>query len=113
MSTINAETNLKKSKEILEKVGVAVDEPLLEKIIKGLGIANQSLDASLVSAADKSEVERLKANYVVKKLGVTDDADADQAIANVLSKLSDVKQKQRGAVCYLLVEELGKQDVYA
>ena len=108
----NAETNLRKSSEQLEQLGVDVNSELLEKIIKALGIANQSVDASLVSASDQSELDRLKASFLNKKLGITDDAQCDEAIQSTMAKMSGVRQKQRGAVYYLLVEQFGKQDVY-
>lgn len=112
MST-NAETNLEKSKEQLEKMGVTVNDALLQAIIKGLGIANQSLDASLVSATDKSELERLRTSFLTKKLGQTDDAVGDAAIAEAMDKMKEFKQKRRGAAYYLLVEKFGREDVYS
>jgi hypothetical protein len=108
----NAETNLEKSKEQLEKMGVTVNGDLLEKIVKRLGIANQSLDASLVSASDKSELDRVRTNFLVKKLEQTDDAVCDAAIAEVMEKMKEFKQKRRAAAYYLLTEKFGREDVY-
>ncbi|MFK7821356.1 MAG: DUF2853 family protein [Planctomycetaceae bacterium] len=108
----NAETNLEKSKAQLEEMGVTVNDALLEKIVKGLGIANQSLDASLVSASDKSEVDRVRTNFLTKKLQQTDDAASDAAIAEVMEKMKEFKQKRRAAVYYLLTEKFSREDVY-
>lgn len=109
---MSAEDNLKKSTEQLQSVGEKVDQALLEKIIKGLGIANQSVDASLVAGSDKTELDRVKTQFLQKKLGIRDEAACDAAIKEVIGKLASVKQKQRGAVYYLLTQKFGKKDVY-
>jgi len=109
---MSAEKNIEKSTEQLKKIGVSVDATLLEKIVKRLGIANQSVDASNVAATDPSEVARLKTNFVIKKLGQEDNAATDKAIADVLEQMKPNKLKQRGAVYYLLTKHFGKEDVY-
>ncbi|MEM7385293.1 MAG: DUF2853 family protein [Verrucomicrobiota bacterium] len=109
---MSAEANIKKSTEQLEKIGATVNAALLEKVVKGLGIANQSVDASLVSGTDPSELDRVKANFLTKKLGIEDEAARDAAVTEVIDKMSEFRQKQRGAVYYLLTEHFGKQDVY-
>ena len=48
-------------------------------MVKRLGIANQSVDASNVAASDPSEVERLKKNFVIKKLGQEDNEATEEA----------------------------------
>ena len=109
---MSAEKNIEKSTAQLKDIGVSVNEELLVKIVKKLGIANQSVDASNVAATDPSEVDRLKKNFVIKKLGQEDNADTDKVIAGVLEKMKPHKMKQRGAVYYLLTEHYGKQDIY-
>jgi len=95
---MSAEKNIEKSTAQLKDIGVSVNEALLEKVVKKLGIANQSVDASHVAATDKLEVERLKTNFVIKKL--------------VLEKMKPHKMKQRGAVYYLLTTHYSKEDLY-
>ena len=109
---MSAENNIEKSTQQLEKIGVSVDPELLEKVVKGLGIANQSQDASLVSATDQAELDRVKTNFLEKKLGLTDDAANDAAVQEVVGQLSEFNQKQRGAVYYLLTKKFGKESVY-
>ena len=106
---MSAEENITKSKAQLEELGVSVNDALLEKIVKGFGIANRSLDASLVSATDKKELETLKNGFATKKLEIEDDGEKDTAIATVMEKMSKFRQKRRGAVCYLLTVETGKE----
>lgn len=109
---MSAEKNIEKSTAQLKDIGVTVNDALIEKIVKRLGIANQSVDASHVAATDPSEVERLKKNFVIKKLGQADSADTDKAIADVLTKMKPHKLKQRGAVYYLLTVHYGKESIY-
>jgi hypothetical protein len=109
---MSAEKNIEKSTAQLTDIGEKINAPLLEKIVKSLGIANQSVDASLVSSSDQTELDRLKANFLIKKLGLTDDAANDAAIAGVMEKMKGHRQKQRGAVYYLLTVKFGKESVY-
>ncbi len=106
---MSAQDNIDKSKAQLTELGITVNDALLEKIVKGFGIANQSLDASLVSASDKSELDTLKKGFMTKKLGLDDDAAKDAAVTSVMEKMKPFKQKRRGAVCYLLTTDLGKE----
>ncbi len=106
---MSAEDNIQKSKAQLTEIGVEVDDALLEKIVKGFGIANQSLDASLVSASDKSELATLKNGFMTKKLGMEDETEKDAAVGVAMEKMKPFKQKRRGAVCYLLTKDLGKE----
>jgi len=109
---MSAEKNIEKTTAQLKDIGVSVNDALVEKIVKRLGIANQSVDASHVAATDPSEVERLKKNFVIKKLGQADNADTDKAIADALEKMKPHRLKQRGAVYYLLTTHFKKEDVY-
>lgn len=109
---MSAEKNIEKATAQLTELGVAVNEALITKIVKALGIANQSVDASLVSATDPEEVARVKTNFLEKKLQLTDDSAMDAALSEVLEKMSGMRQKSRGAVYYLLTEKFGKESVY-
>ena len=110
---MSAEKNIEKATAQLEGLGEKVDTVLLEKVVKALGIANQSVDASLVSATDPEEVTRVKKSFLEKKLGLMDDDAAnDAALAEVMDKMSGINQKSRGAVYYLLTKKFGKEDIY-
>ena len=109
---MSAEQNIEKAAAQLGELGVRVNNALLEKIVKGLGIANQSMDASLVAASDPEELARVKTNFLEKKLGLSGEAANDAAIAEVMEKMAGIHQKSRGAVYYLLTEKFGKEEVY-
>ncbi len=100
-------------KKQLTGIGVSFDEALLTKVAKGLGPSIYNKDSSTVAASDKSELERVKANFLIKKCGLTDDGSLDGAIADVVAQIgSSVRNKYRAVVYYLLVKKLGQEKVY-
>ena len=83
-----------------------VDEAKVDSIVKYCGIALRSKDASLVSASDKTELDRVKDGFAKKKLEL--DADAAQAgIDKVCEVMKGVRQKGRVTFYYLLAEQTG------
>lgn len=87
-----------------------VDDAVVAGLVKYLGIAlRSSKDASLVSCSDPVELERVRENFLKKKLGMTDsDADLDAAIKDICETMKDSRQKCRVTFCYLLAEKLGR-----
>jgi len=94
----------------VKKYDAAADADVVNKIVKHLGIALRNRDSSLVSCSDQKELDRVKANWIAKKLGVTDDASADSAIEKVCKAMSDDRTKSRVTFYYLAAKELGKLD---
>lgn len=92
-------------------LGMKPDADLLRKVAKGLGPSIYLKDASLVSCSDQTELDRVKANFLDKKLGITGDA-AEKAVAAVCAKYK-AHNKHRAVFYYLLVQELGKESFYA
>jgi len=90
------------------------DAKAVDSIVKHLGIALQSRDASLVAFTDKAELKRVRESFLKKKLGLTNsDAELDAAIAAVGEKIKGSKNKNRVSVYYLLAEHFGKVPVFA
>jgi Protein of unknown function (DUF2853) len=86
-----------------------VHEGAVQGIVRHCGIALQSKDASLVSASDPAELERVRESFLVKKLGREEsEADLDAAIAAVVGKMSAERNKSRVTVYYLLAEHFGQ-----
>jgi Protein of unknown function (DUF2853) len=82
-----------------------VHEGAVQGIVRHCGIALQSKDASLVSASDPAELERVRESFLVKKLGREEsEADLDAAVAAVVGKMSAERNKSRVTVYYLLAE---------
>lgn len=95
----------------LKDLGVAFNEELLAEVAKGLGPSIYNDDSKLVACSDKDELERVKENFLMKKLGMADSPELDEAIQAICQQY-DKRQKQRVVFYYLLVEKFGKQEAY-
>lgn len=99
--------------EQLESVGVKVDHDLLTKVTVGLGPSIYNADASTVASSDPAELETVKKNYLIKKLGLPDGPNLDQAIEKAVDRLGKSnRNKYRACIYYLLCIEFGKESVY-
>ena len=92
----------------VKKYDAAADADAVAKIVKHLGIALRNADSSLVSCTDPKELDRVKANWISKKLGVTDEAKADSVVQKVCETLSADRTKSRVTFYYLVAKHLGK-----
>lgn len=91
-----------------------VDIAAVEGIVKYLGIALRSKDASVVAATDPEELKRVREGFLKKKLALTQsDAELDAALHEVMARMKDVRQKDRVTVYYLLAEKFGKLDLFS
>ena len=88
----------------VKRYDAGADAAIVQKIVKHLGIALQSKDASLVSCSDKSELDRVREKWCTKKLGETDAAAADAVVRKVCEKMKDDRQKQRVTFYYLVAQ---------
>ena len=85
------------------------NDKVVASIVKHLGIALKSKDASLVSCSSKDELARVRDSWMKKKLAMTgDDAALDKVIAEVCATMKADKQKHRVTFYYLLAEKAGK-----
>ncbi len=97
----------------MNKLGLAFDADLLTKVTKGLGPSIYKADAETVSGSDKKELATVRNNFLIKKLGLADDAKLDTAIDSVIEKVGKSnRNKYRAIVYYLLVKELGQESKY-
>lgn len=96
-----------------KKLKLDLDESLITAVTKGLGPSIYKADAETVSASDKAEIERLKNNFLINKLGLKDDATLDAAIEEVMEAVGKSnKNKYRAIVYALLVKKFKKESVY-
>jgi len=95
-------------------LGLGLSEDLITKVTKGLGPSIHKKDAETVSCSDQSELDRVKANFLVKKLGLSDSAELDDAIKEVCNKMgSSNKNKYRALFYALLAQKFSKESIYA
>ncbi|MEC4813066.1 MAG: DUF2853 family protein [Scytonema sp. PMC 1069.18] len=89
------------------------DENVVGGIVKHLGIALRSKDASLVSCSDPTELARVRESFLKKKLGLTSsDAELDEAILGVCNQMKDTRSKSRVTFYYLLAEKYSKLSLF-
>ncbi|TBN04434.1 DUF2853 family protein [Hyunsoonleella flava] len=99
--------------DLKDKCGVNADMDLLTKVTIGCGPSIYNADASTVSGSDKSELETVKNNFLIKKLGLSASDDLDGAIAKVMDTYGKSnRNKYRAVVYYLLTKHFGKESVY-
>jgi hypothetical protein len=101
-------------KKEFDKLKISYDLDLLTKVAKGCGPSIYNTDASKVSSADKEELARVKNNFLIKKLGLKDGTELDDAIAGVVDQFgSSNRNKYRAMFYYLLTKKFKKESVYA
>ncbi len=99
--------------DLKEKCGLTADMALLTKVTIGCGPSIYNPDAATVSGTQQSELDTVKNNFLIKKLGLKDGADLDKGIDAVLEKYGKSnKNKYRAVVYYLLAIHFKKESVY-
>ncbi len=89
------------------------DETVVAGIVRYCGIALRNRDSSLVSYSDQTELDRVRNNFLKKKLALTDSDDVlNAAIAKVGETLKGVRNKNRVTVYYLLSEHFGMHHLF-
>merc|ERR1712232_750852 len=100
-------------KDLKEKCKVAKpDKELLLKVVQGMGPAAFLPDAKLVSSTDPKELETVKKNFLIKKLGLKDSPKLDEGIDKVMTIYGKSNaHKLRGVVYYLLTKHFNEKPV--
>ena len=86
---------------------------LLTKVTIGCGPAIYNADSSTVAGTETWELETIKTNFLIKKLGLADGPKLMEAIRAVIDTYgkSD-RNKYRAVIYYMLVKHFGKDGVY-
>lgn len=113
MPSKKTELIAKYQKDLQEKFNVQADMELLTKVTDGLGPSIYNRDSSTVSGSDIKELERVKNNFLIKKLGLSDSPELMDAINAVIKQYgTSVRTKYRAVVYYQLTRHFGKEGVY-
>ena len=103
----------KYAEDLRTKCGVEPDMDLLTKVTIGCGPSIYNADASTIAASQKHELETVKDNFLVKKLGLKDSPDLMDAINSVIETYGkSERNKYRAVVYYMLTKHFGKEKVY-
>lgn len=96
------------------KCKVNPDIALLTKVTIGCGPAIYDRDASTVAGTDAGELETVKKNFLIKKLGLADGPGLDDAIRAVIDTYGRSEQsKFRAVIYYMLTKHFGKEAIFA
>ena len=99
--------------DLSEKCKITPDMALLTKVTIGCGPAIYSADSETVAASDTSELERVKVNFLMKKLGLPDSPALMEAINTVVETYGrSERNKYRAVVYYMLTKHFAKEAVY-
>ncbi|MEM9097610.1 MAG: DUF2853 family protein [Pseudomonadota bacterium] len=100
--------------DLSEKCGVTPDMALLTKVTEALGPAIYNPDSALVSSSSDSEMDTVRQNFLIGKLGLGDGPELEAGLKAAIETYgSSEKQKHRAVIYYLLVKHFGKEAVYA
>ncbi len=103
----------KYAEDLKSKCGMDADMDLLTKVTIGCGPAIYDADAETVAASQDSEIETVKNNFLIKKLGLSDGPELMEAIDKVMETYGkSERNKYRAVVYYMLTKHFGKEAVY-
>jgi hypothetical protein len=103
----------KYAEDLRNKCKIDPDMDLLKKVTIGCGPTIYNADSSTVAGSDPSELETVKNNFLIKKLGMADSPklmEGVQAVIDIYGR-SD-RNKYRAVVYYMLVKHFGKEAFY-
>jgi hypothetical protein len=99
--------------DLKEKCGVTPNMDLLTKVTIGCGPSIYNADSSTVAGSQQSELDTVKNNFLIKKLGLVHSPALDEGIDAVLEKYGKSnRNKYRVVVYYLLTLHFKKESVY-
>jgi hypothetical protein len=97
----------------VKKYVADADDHAIAGLVRYLGIALHKRDSSLVAFTDKEEVERVRTNFLQKKLQLSHpNAELDEAIAAIGDKMKGDRSKNRVTVYYLLADRFDKLSMF-
>jgi len=99
--------------DLKNKCGMTPDMDLLTKITIGCGPSIYNADASTVAGSQPSELETVKENFLMKKLGLPDGDNLMEAINTAIETYGkSERNKYRAVIYYMLTKHFGKEAVY-
>lgn len=99
--------------DLKDKCKVTPDMDFLTKVTIGCGPSIYNADAATVAGSDQSELDTIKNNFLIGKLGLKDSPDLDKAIGAVIEQYGkSERNKYRAVVYYLLAKHFKKEAVY-
>lgn len=97
----------------LTSLGVKPDAKLIGKLATAYRLVMTKQDSRLVACGQKSELDRIRTNFLKKKLGLkSDNAKLDALLQSVCVQMKPIRQKNRVTFYYLVVKAARKGSVF-
>ena len=104
---------VKYAEDLRSKFHMEPDMDLLKKVTIACGPSIYNRDSATVSSSEESELERVKSNFLVRKLKLDPEMDLDGPLQSYLETYGRTNRtKYRVVVYYLLVKHYGKEAIY-
>jgi hypothetical protein len=104
---------VKYAADLKEKCGINPEMDLLKKITIGCGPSVFNPDSSIIAGTQKTEIDTVKKNFLIKKLGLPDGPALKEGIDAVLEQYGKSnRNKYRAVFYYLLTKHFGRESVY-
>ncbi|MEO6300079.1 MAG: DUF2853 family protein [Paracoccaceae bacterium] len=99
--------------DLKSKCNMNPDMALLTKVTIGCGPAIYDDDASTVSGSDAGELETVKKNFLIKKLGLPDGPKLGEAIDAAIDTYGrSNRSKYRAVLYYMLTKHFGRESTF-
>jgi hypothetical protein len=93
----------------VRKHAAVVIPAAVEGIVKYLGSSLRKPDSASVAPSDPVELRRLRESFLKRRLRVDlPDPVLDEALRDVMARMSGDRDRSRVTVCYLLAERFGR-----
>lgn len=89
--------------DLKQKCGLSANMDLLTKVTMACGPSIYNDDASTVSATDSAEMDRVKQNFLMKRLGLKATDDLDGGLKAVIDQYGRSNRNKYRAVFYYLL----------
>ncbi len=100
--------------DLKTKCGMTPDMALLTKVTIGCGPTIYNADSETIAASDHAELETVRKNFLVRKLGLKDGPELMDAIDAVVETYGrSERNKYRAVVYYMLTKHFGKDGAFA
>ena len=104
---------VKYAADLKEKCGINPEMDLLTKVTIGCGPSIFNPDSSIIAVTQKSEIDTVKNNFLIKKLGLSDGPALKEGIDAVLEQYGKSnRNKYRAVFYYLLTKHFGRESAY-
>lgn len=99
--------------DLRDKCGMEPDMDLLRKVTIACGPAIYDADAATIAAGQAHELETVRRNFLIRKLGLPDTPALGEALNAAIETYGrSERNKYRAVVYYMLTRHFGKESVY-